>query len=180
MSDDDDRTMPLSSYESQSMSDDDRTMPLSSADEKIIKGVDLRFPPASDNNKLSKVDTPQDGWKGKPVTGWLVCVDGAEKGRDYRIYPNNNVIGSDPCMDICIRGDDSIASKNHAMISYGLNTNEFYLNLTEPQMTLRHNGEKINNTVMLRPYDSITLGKTELIFVPLCRTGFQWMARPKK
>lgn len=28
-----------------------------------------------------------------PVVGWLVCISGAEKGRDYRIHSDNNFIG---------------------------------------------------------------------------------------
>ena len=35
-----------------------------------------------------------------PVVGWLVCIEGATKGNDYRIHSQNNYIGRSARMDI--------------------------------------------------------------------------------
>ena len=53
-----------------------------------------------------------------PVVGWLLCVDGPEKGRDYRIRSGRNSIGRAENMDICISGDSSISRERHAIIAY--------------------------------------------------------------
>ena len=39
-----------------------------------------------------------------PVCGWLVCVEGPDKGRDFRIKTERNFIGRSTSMDIVISG----------------------------------------------------------------------------
>ena len=39
----------------------------------------------------------------KPVTGWLVCLEGPSRGRDYRIIPEKNFIGRAGDMEIRIK-----------------------------------------------------------------------------
>lgn len=46
-----------------------------------------------------------------PVTGWLVCIEGASKGRDYKIMTEKNFLGRSETMDIQILGDNHIAKK---------------------------------------------------------------------
>src|SRR5215813_9514862 len=53
----------------------------------------------------------------EPVVGWLVCVEGPDRGRDYRIRSQRNFIGRDTRMDISIAGDSQISRENHAVIS---------------------------------------------------------------
>lgn len=118
---------------------------------------------------LIKEDTGVD-----PVVGWLVCVDGTEKGRDYRIHSDNNYIGRSDRMDICLRGDETISRENHAVVSYDLVDNTFYFSPGDGRAIVRFNGKAIFNTVELKAYDTITIGKTVLTFVPLCSEKFTW------
>ena len=37
-----------------------------------------------------------------PVVGWLVCIEGPSKGKDYRMIAEKNFIGRSPEMDIRI------------------------------------------------------------------------------
>jgi len=48
-----------------------------------------------------------------PVTGWLVCVEGAAKGQDFKIHAEYNYIGRGSNMDICIPGDATDSRENH-------------------------------------------------------------------
>ena len=48
-----------------------------------------------------------------PVVGWLTCIEGAEKGKDFRIVSERNFIGRGDDMDIQLTGDNSISRKNH-------------------------------------------------------------------
>lgn len=47
----------------------------------------------------------------EPVVGWLVCIDGYDKGKDYKLKTEKNFIGRTPEMDVCIEGDNSISRK---------------------------------------------------------------------
>ena len=62
-----------------------------------------------------------------PVVGWIVCVEGQDKGRDYRIRTERNFIGRNDSNDIVIKGDDSISRERHAIISFNPRTNSFRL-----------------------------------------------------
>ncbi len=85
-----------------------------------------------------------------PVVGWLVCVSGKEKGRDYRIHSDNNFIGRSERMDICIRGDETISRENHAIISYDSQDKIFYFSPGDGRSIVRYNGKAIFQTVELK------------------------------
>ena len=61
-----------------------------------------------------------------PVVGWLVCIEGATKGNDYRIHSQNNYIGRSARMDISIPGDPHISAENSAIIAYDNEDRTFY------------------------------------------------------
>lgn len=46
-----------------------------------------------------------------PVCGWLVCIEGARIGRDYKIKDGKNFVGRGDDMDIQILGDNEISRK---------------------------------------------------------------------
>jgi hypothetical protein len=112
-----------------------------------------------------------------PVVGWLVCVKGADRGRDYRIRAQRNFIGRDVSMDICISGDPSISRKNHAILIYDPRTNSFRLAPGEARGLTYLNNESVDLPLTLKAYDAIELGPagtTKLLFVPFCGEPFQW------
>lgn len=109
-----------------------------------------------------------------PVVGWMVCVNGKEKGRDYRIHSDNNYIGRSEKMDICIHGDETISRENHAVISYDGVDKIYYFSPGEGRNIVRHNGKAIFQTIELHAYDRVVVGKTELLFIPLCGETFEW------
>ena len=49
----------------------------------------------------------------RPVCGWLVCIEGARVGMDYKIFKGKNFVGRGDAMDIQILGDNEINRKNH-------------------------------------------------------------------
>ena len=76
---------------------------------------------ANDTGKT--VAVLQKNMKIEPIVGWIVCVEGADKGKDYRILAKNNTIGRSEKMDICIKGDTTISRENHAKIAYDMKRN---------------------------------------------------------
>lgn len=112
-----------------------------------------------------------------PVVGWLVCVEGKEKGRDFRIHADNNFIGRDPSMDIVIRNDDSISRNNHAIISYDARDKAYYFAQGGGRGIVRVNGKATLSTTQLSAYDRLEIGETKLVFVPLCGEDFAWLEK---
>lgn len=109
-----------------------------------------------------------------PVVGWLVCVNGKEKGRSYMIHSDNNYIGRSEKMDICIRGDETISRENQAVITYDTNDNSYFFSSGDGRSIVRVNNKAIFQTVTLKAYDRLVIGKTELLFMPLCGEQFKW------
>lgn len=109
-----------------------------------------------------------------PVVGWFVCIDGVEKGRDYRIHSDNNYIGRSNKMDICIRGDETISRENHAIVSYDMLDNKFYFSPGDGRAIVRYNDKALFQTIEMNAYDTITVGKTKLLFIPLCCDAYTW------
>ena len=115
---------------------------------------------------------------GMPVTGWLVCICGEAKGKSYNIVSGLNYVGRRKDMDICIEGDISISRYRHAVVEYSEERKEFLLRLGESKekiyITRDRQKRILKGTIKLEAYDVITLGRTELMFVPFCGDRFTW------
>ncbi|SJZ97613.1 FHA domain-containing protein [Selenihalanaerobacter shriftii] len=115
----------------------------------------------------------QDGIN--PVVGWLVCIDGAQRGKDYRILSEKNFIGRSEDMHIYIKGDNAISRRNHAVISYNPKRRHFMLIPgAETTGIIYVNEEAIYAPTELSPYDVVGMGNSEFIFIPLCGQHFEW------
>jgi hypothetical protein len=109
-----------------------------------------------------------------PAVGWLVCVEGPDRGQDYRIREGNNSIGRSPEMYICISNDDTVSRQRHAVVTFEPQQCHFYLAPGEARGLAYVNDEPLLSPRLLQAYDAITLGKTKLLFIPLCGENFQW------
>lgn len=109
-----------------------------------------------------------------PVVGWLVCTEGKEKGRDFRIHADNNFIGRSEKMDICVPWDDTISRENHAAISYDGSDRTYYFSPGDGRGIVRLNGMALFQTAQLKAYDEIIVGMTGFLFIPLCGEKFDW------
>lgn len=109
-----------------------------------------------------------------PVVGWLVCVEGPDKGRDYRIRMERNFIGRSPSMDIAIIGDDTISRENHAVVSFNPRKSSFLLSVGDGRGMVYLNDDEVAAPSELKAYDRIELGRTTLTFVPFCGEQFKW------
>lgn len=110
----------------------------------------------------------------EPVTGWLVCIEGAQMGQDYRIMAEKNFIGRSEEMHVRILGDNTISRRNHAVIVYDPKKRNFYLLPGDASGLAYHNNEAVYSPVELAAYDVIQLGRSKFIFVPLCGVHFEW------
>lgn len=109
-----------------------------------------------------------------PVVGWLVCVEGPDRGNDYRIRTGYNHIGRAEHMDVCIRGDKQVSREKHALIAYDDEEKVFFFGHSEGRNIVRINDRMVMVPSRLAPYDTVTVGSSKLIFVPLCGEHFDW------
>lgn len=94
-----------------------------------------------------------------PLVGWVVVLDGNDKGRDFRIRDGQNIMGSDPGCDIVII--HPTVSGKHA----SLRAKEGKFSLTDLDST---NGTSVNNNAIAREEikdnDHLRLGEVNLKF----------------
>ena len=109
-----------------------------------------------------------------PVVGWITCIEGHDKGKDYRIVSERNFIGRGENMNIQILGDSMISRKNHCSISYNPKQRKFMLTPGDANGLIYLNGEAVYNTVELRAYSVIEMGESKFVFVNLCGDYFDW------
>lgn len=109
-----------------------------------------------------------------PVVGWLVCIEGADKGKDFHLYPRKNFIGRGERMDVSLK-DKSISTDIHAQIAYDDMHNEFYFISGEKSRNTDYlNDIPVYSQAKLSGYDVLRMGTSKFMFVPFCCDKFEW------
>ncbi len=109
-----------------------------------------------------------------PVVGWLVCVKGPSRGRDYRVRSGRNGIGRSETMDVQITGDDTVSRENHAFLVFEPRKRSFSIRPGDGRGLVYLNGDEVVHAADIKAHDRIELGETQLMFVPLCGESFNW------
>lgn len=109
-----------------------------------------------------------------PTVGWLVCIHGQDKGKDYKIKSEKNFIGRSEEMDIYIKGDRSISRRNHCIISYNPKQRNFMIIPGDGTGIVYVQNEAVYSPRSLESFDSIEIGESKFVFVPLCGEYFDW------
>jgi len=107
-----------------------------------------------------------------PPVGWLVAIDGASRGSDFRIRAGNNSIGRLPGAAICISGDPAVSPEEHAFLLYDPGSNRFSLRPGRGGPFV--NGRPVQAPVALSAGDKVLIGGTTLLFIPLSGEKFRW------
>lgn len=110
----------------------------------------------------------------QPVCGWLVCIAGARVGMDYKIHSGKNFVGRGDDMDIQIIGDNEINRRNHAIVVYDPKKRSTVLLPGDSEGLVYLNEEAVYIPTEIKPYDTIELGKSRFLFIPLCGENFEW------
>lgn len=111
-----------------------------------------------------------------PVVGWLVVIGGPGLGSFRPIFEGNNAIGRGKEQRIALDfGDTTISSEEQAYIRYDSMDRSFLFvpNLSKTNI-VAINDKKPTGAVKLELMDVITMGRTQLAFVPFCGEEFDW------
>ena len=110
-----------------------------------------------------------------PVVGWLAVIAGPGRGQVLALGYGINEIGRG--VEARVRldfGDDAVELGHHAAIIYSSKTRHFYLQPREEGGRVALDGHSLQGTTELKPGQTLTLGRTELRFTPLCGVDFDW------
>lgn len=110
----------------------------------------------------------------EPVVGWLVAISGAHFGEDFKLKTGRNFIGRSQEMDIALTDDASISREKHAIILYEPKSNVFLVQPGDAKELFYLNDKVVLSAMEIKAYDVISLGATNLLFIPCCSDKFNW------
>lgn len=128
-------------------------------------------PPQGQDEKTVGIFQVQAGIE--PVVGWLVCVEGGETGRDFRLHAGRNFIGRAPSCDITLDSDRKISREQHCSVIFEPIRSEFWLSRGNGD-AVSVNGERLENNCKLQAEDRIVIGSYRFVFVPFCSAERSW------
>lgn len=123
-----------------------------------------------------KQKTERAGFERDPVVGFLVVVGGPGLGSHRPVFEGNNTVGRAASNRVPLDfGDDAISSDAQGYIRYDSNDRSFLFvpNLAKTNV-VSVNDKRPTAAVELKAMDVITLGRTQVAFVPFCGTDFDW------
>lgn len=115
-----------------------------------------------------------------PCTGWLVSLSGAHIGIDFRLKAGKNFVGRGSDMDVALVGDKSVSRNKHAIVVYEPKQHLYLIQPGESSELVYLNDDVVLSPMQLKPYDIITIGEVQLLFIPLCGEKFSWSDISKK
>lgn len=114
-----------------------------------------------------------DSARVRPVVGWLVCVQGSDIGKDFRLHSDYNHVGHAEGQDV--RLSDKTVSGEHFTISHDRTQNQYFAEMNSKGRTMVYiNGYSLGGRVALKRGDQIKVGDTLLVFVPLEQQCVKW------
>jgi hypothetical protein len=112
--------------------------------------------------------------KNQPVVGWLVCIEGPDRGTDYRLHAEKNYIGRAPTMDVAIEGDNSVSRERHGTVVFDPKKQSFWVLPGDSAGLVYLNSEMVNTPTALNRDDVLEIGKSKLVLIPFCGEKYTW------
>lgn len=106
------------------------------------------------------------------VVGWLVGLNGNNRGESYPVRIGRNVLGRDRASDIVVNDDQ--ASAHHADLVFRPDERRFILMDHNSTNGTYVNEAEIEPRRDLAGRDVIRIGSQKFLFMPLCEEGMYW------
>jgi len=110
----------------------------------------------------------------EPVVGWLVCIKGGHFGEDFRLKSGRNFIGRGSEMDVIISKDNAVSRERHAIVVYEPKGRKFIVMPGESKELCYLGGDVVLTPVEIGMGTVLTVGETDLMFIPCCSAAFSW------
>jgi hypothetical protein len=111
-----------------------------------------------------------------PAVGFLIVVGGPGLGAFRPIFEGNNTVGRAKTNRIPLDfGDDAISNEAQAYVRYDSSDRSFLFvpNLAKTNV-VSVNDKRPTGPVPLQAMDVITIGRTQVAFLPFCGAEFDW------
>jgi hypothetical protein len=115
-----------------------------------------------------------------PTVGWLVIMEGPGRGQSLTLGFGMNHIGRSATNRLVLDfGDEEISRKTHTTLTYDPRGKKFYIQPGPDATNLTYLGEEGATQPVLTPTEitggeTISLGRTRLMFVAFCGPHFSW------
>lgn len=116
----------------------------------------------------------------EPVVGWVVVINGPERGRSMQLKSGRNFVGRAPGNDILLKEDTTVSREKHAIIVFEPRTQTFLVQPGTSKELFYVNDEVVLDTKKIEAYDTLSIGRTKLVFIPFCGEFFSWDDSSKK
>lgn len=123
---------------------------------------------------LSEVESTLLFERIEPVCGWLACIAGPRQGLSFTLHTGKNFIGRADDMDVRLPGDDAVSRRNHAVIVYDPQNRRFMLLPGDSEGIVYLDGEAVYSPTLILDMSVVKVGRTQLLFRPLCGENFAW------
>ena len=108
------------------------------------------------------------------MVGWLVCLAGPDRGRDFRLHAEKNFIGRSPAMDVCVAGDETVSRDRHALVIFDPKKHAFWAVPGDASGLVYLNGDIVHSPTPMQRDDVLEVGQTKLVLVPFCGEKYSW------
>jgi len=129
---------------------------------------------AADPAATRRVGVEAIGAKNDPVVGWLVCLAGPDRGRDFRLHAEKNFIGRSPAMDVCVAGDDAVSRERHGLVIFDPKKQVFWAVPGDASGLVYLNGDIVHAPTQMQQEDVLEVGRTKLVLIPFCGEKYSW------
>ena len=110
----------------------------------------------------------------EPVVGWLVCLEGPDRGKDYRLHNEKNYIGRSPVNNVVIESDNTVSRERHGLVIFDPKKQTFWALPGDAAGLVYLNGEIVNAPAEMKNDDVIEVGKTKLVLIAFCGDKYKW------
>lgn len=133
------------------------------------------FRPSGERMQASSAATGDSKFSKEPVVGWLVITKGPGKGQSMQLGYGMNSIGRNSDQRVSLDfGDEEISREAHALLTYDTKGRKFYLQ-HGGGVNLTYVGDApVLQILELKGREIISIGKTDLCFIPFCGAEFEW------
>lgn len=114
-----------------------------------------------------------------PVCGWLICIEGPQKGQSFSILSEKNYLGRSDTMDIVLE-DEYVSNENHASIMYIPEKNVFRVAAGQSRSLVWLDDDTVDTSEEIHAGQVIRVGKSRLMFVPFCGVYYNWFCNNDK
>ena len=109
--------------------------------------------------------------KSNPVSGWLVCIKGENKGRSFELHIGQNFVGRSMKSDLVIN-DKHVSREKHFAVVYDPRSKSFFISNGVSPVYL--NGSLVEKSSAMKEDDIVGVGESEFRFIPFCKEGRDW------